>query len=79
MKQSFGIIQSEEDRSHDLGPALKIFPVAKTADHAVRASVSLYLLHSVAATGLIRKIEALRDDTVASTTCGVSSDQRPSD
>ena len=70
MKQAFGIIQSEEDRSHDLAAGLKIFPVAKTADHAVRASVPLYLLHPITVTGLIRKIEAFRDDAVASATCG---------
>ena len=69
VKQAVGIIKSEEHRSDNLATRLKVLPVAKAADHAVRASVPLYLLHSVTVAGLIRKIETFRDDAVASATC----------
>jgi hypothetical protein len=52
VKQAIGIIQSEENGSDNFAARLKVFPVAKAADHAVRAAVPLYLLHAVAIAGL---------------------------
>ena len=69
VEHAVGIIKSEEDRSHDLAARLKVFPVAKAADHAVRASVPLYLLHPFAVAGLIRKIDTFRDDAITSASC----------
>src|SRR5450631_4335330 len=69
MEQAVGVIKSEQQRSDNLAAGLKFFPIAESADDAVRASVPLYLLHAVAVAGLIWEVEAFRNHAVASTTC----------
>ena len=69
MKQAFGVIKSEKQGSDNLAARLNVLPVAKAADDAVRASVALYFLHPIAGAGLIWKVDAFRNDAVASTTC----------
>src|SRR4051812_27026462 len=47
---------------------LTVFTIATAADDTVRTSVALYLLHTFSIAGLTRKVEALGDDAIASST-----------
>jgi hypothetical protein len=65
MKQTVGIVKTQQDRTDKLATRVPLLGVAEAADHAVGASELLYLLHAFAVAGLIRQIEPLRDYAVA--------------
>jgi hypothetical protein len=65
MEQALGIIKSEEHGSNNLAARLKVLSIAKAADHAVRASIELYLLHAVAVPGLLWEVDPFGDHPVA--------------
>src|SRR6201989_1821418 len=70
MQQSVVIVQPEEKGSDDLSTRLTILAVTEAADDTVRAPIALYLLHTLAIASLVRHIETLRDDAIASCACG---------
>ena len=69
MEQTLSVIKTEQHRSDDLATALRVLRVAEAAYDAVRAPMTLYFLHSFAVARLIGKVEAFRNDAVASATC----------
>src|ERR1700743_546587 len=69
MQQSVVIVQPEEKGSDHLSTRLTIVAVTEAADDTVRAAIALYLLHTLAIACLVRHIETLRDDAIASSAC----------
>src|SRR6476646_9795184 len=67
MEQTVSVVEPEQHRSDNLAARLRLLPIAKSADHTVGAAISFDLLHAVAATGLVRKIQPFRDYAVAAT------------
>src|SRR3954468_21952898 len=65
MEQARGIIKSEKHGSDDLAAALQVLSIAKPADHTVRASITLDLLHAVAVPSLIWEVKPFGDHAVA--------------
>ena len=64
VQKSFIIIEAEQERADDPLSTLKPFPVSKTSDDAVGASMRLDLLHPLAVPGLIGKIKAFGDHSI---------------
>lgn len=67
VQQPVVIVEPEKNRPDDLPARQTVFAVAKAADDTVRTTITLNLLHTLSIAGLVWKVEALRDDAIAST------------
>ncbi|GAA0022801.1 hypothetical protein BDS110ZK4_13830 [Bradyrhizobium diazoefficiens] len=62
------IIEAQQERAYDFAPGSTPLSVAKTPNHAVRGADAFDLSHAFAIAGLVGKIDAFGDDTIATTT-----------
>src|SRR6202012_6082177 len=69
MKKTIVIVESKQNRPHDLATFLKLLTIAEAADDAVGAAVPFDLLHASAVAGLVGEIEPLRNHAIASGPC----------
>ena len=65
IQQALFIVEAQHKRTHHFASTSAFFPVTKASDHAIRRTHMFDFLHAVAIAGLIRKINAFGDDTVA--------------
>lgn len=68
---AFVVVQPKQKRTDNFAAACLSLAITKPANHAIRATMALDLLHAVVITALVKQIETLGDDAIAPAACGL--------